>query len=256
MQVGHIGAVTVGAGRSRVIVPITPATEAEAITQAAHATLSGADVVEWRVDSLADTSIEHACHIAALLTTRIAQPLLATFRTAAEGGAPIESRSYEQLLHSLIASGSIDAVDVEFFHESGPATVRKIMSYARDGGIPVIASHHDFSATPSAEKIVHILTQMADSGANIAKIATMPRTPADVATLLSATWEASTEVEIPVITMAMGPLGSLSRAAGGLFGSAATFAMVDHASAPGQVPITELVPVMRSLERWSEVPGA
>ena len=53
----------------------------------------------------------------------------------------------------------------------------------------------------------------------------------------------------PVISMAMGSLGSISRIAGENFGSAVTFATVGAASAPGQFPIQELRTMMEVLHQ-------
>ena len=44
----------------------------------------------------------------------------------------------------------------------------------------------------------------------------------------------------PVITMAMGALGLISRLAGETFGSALTFGAGEKASAPGQIPAKQL----------------
>ena len=78
-------------------------------------------------------------------------------------------------------------------------------------------------------------------GADIAKVAVMPKNYKDVLVLLNATLKARTEhLEIPIITMSMGPEGGVTRLAGGLFGSDLTFAIGKEASAPGQIPIGEL----------------
>ena len=52
----------------------------------------------------------------------------------------------------------------------------------------------------------------------------------------------SSDLLLPVrlITMAMGDLGVLSRVLGHLYGSAATFAALTDASAPGQLPLPDL----------------
>ena len=76
---------------------------------------------------------------------------------------------------------------------------------------------------------------------DIAKIAVMPVSEKDVLTLLQATLEAKEKhVKIPLITMAMGGKGSITRIAGGLFGSSITFAAGKRSSAPGQIGIEQL----------------
>ena len=87
-------------------------------------------------------------------------------------------------------------------------------------------------------------------GAYICKIATMPHSPADVLTLLDATRIMSAEhADRPLITMAMGALGIVSRVSGETFGSAATFGMAGTPSAPGQIPVEDLHEVMTVLGR-------
>jgi len=87
-------------------------------------------------------------------------------------------------------------------------------------------------------------------GADICKIAVMPRSAADVLTLLDATRIMHEEyADRPLITMSMGGLGVVSRIAGQVFGSAATFGMVGTASAPGQVDASELRALLDVLER-------
>ena len=58
--------------------------------------------------------------------------------------------------------------------------------------------------------------------------------------LLAATARARAAVYIPLITMSMGGVGSLSRIMGWVYGSAATFAVGKNSSAPGQVAIEDL----------------
>ena len=58
-------------------------------------------------------------------------------------------------------------------------------------------------------------------GADVAKVAVMPRDPQDVLTLLAATYRAGQTIGVPLITMSMGGVGSLSRIMGWVYGSAA-----------------------------------
>lgn len=198
------------------------------------------DVVEWRVDLYAPftagAGADPAPAVAALtrLTELLPQtPLLATFRTTAEGGgAEISAEHYVELIAALAGSGLAAAVDVEHLH---PLAARAIEA-AHSHGTPVVASNHDFDATPDADEIVARLAAMETAGADVAKIAVMPRSAADVVTLLDATERRHRTAENPLITMSMGALGAVTRIGGGAFGSAATFATVGEASAPGQLP--------------------
>lgn len=73
-------------------------------------------------------------------------------------------------------------------------------------------------------------------GADILKLAVMPREEADVERLRMAGREASVRTGHPVIAIAMGELGKRSRTQAERFGSAVTFGCLGRASAPGQVP--------------------
>jgi 3-dehydroquinate dehydratase I len=83
----------------------------------------------------------------------------------------------------------------------------------------------------------------------VAMVQVMPRDRADVLRLLAATAEADDKARIPLISMSVGPLGSVSRMVGGLFGSWLSFAVGESASAPGQIPVGDLVTVYDIIRR-------
>lgn len=237
-----------------IIVPLTapdlPGLEAQ--IAALHAA-NVADLVEWRVDlyelftagggSDPAPAVEALRQVAELLPST---PVLATFRTQDEGGsAPISPESYVALIEALAASGLADAVDVEYRHPLAADAIVAAQSHAT----PVVASNHDFAATPNEQEIVDRLAAMERAGAEVAKIAVTPTSAADVLTLLSATERRYRDSGVPLITMSMGALGAVTRLCGGAFGSAATFATVGAASAPGQLPAVEVRAALALLRR-------
>lgn len=244
-----------------IIVPITASDPAQLERQAGA--LAGnpvVDLVEWRVDLYEPTptgpaagsagagaptgavagpagaGADPAPAVAALETLAGLlpdTPILATFRTTAEGGSTeIADEAYIALIDALAATGLVAAVDVEYRH---PWAARAIEA-AHAHEVAVVASNHDFTATPPADEIVARLEAMEVAGADVAKIAVMPGSAADVVALLAATETRHRDAGIPLITMSMGALGAVTRIGGGTFGSAATFATVGEASAPGQLP--------------------
>lgn len=231
-----------GAGRPKVIVPLTGGTVPALLDQARDVVAAGPDLVEWRVDHLGPGDAAPADVVAAGRELRAALgglPLLVTIRTAAEGGlAAVADANYVAVYRAVLEAGLADLVDVEVMRDE--ATVRTLVDLAHAAGALVVASNHDFDATPPREEIVRRLLHMADRGADVLKIAVMPHDPGDVLALLAATWEASGRTERPLITMAMAGTGVASRVAGGVFGSAATFGTVGAASAPGQVELGAL----------------
>lgn len=224
-----------------IIVPIT-ATDPAQLEKQARA-LAGnpvVDMVEWRVDLyepfIAGAGTHPAPAVAALeaLSGQLPDtPILATYRTTAEGGsAEISDDAYVALIDALAATGLAAAVDVEYRHPLATAAI----DAAHAHGVAVVVSNHDFEGTPAGEEIIARLEAMEDAGADVAKVAVMPRSAADVVTLLAATERRYRVAGIPLITMSMGDQGAVTRIGGGTFGSAATFATVGDASAPGQLP--------------------
>ena len=143
-----------------------------------------------------------------------------------------------KVIEALIAAGVPDAVDVEIFRDE--AVVDRIIAAAHAADVKVIASNHEFGHTPAAEELVRRLLLMERRGADVLKIAVMPKSPGDVLALLGATWTTSQQATRPLITMSMTATGVVSRLAGGTFGSCATFGTVGKASAPGQIPVAQL----------------
>ena len=124
---------------------------------------------------------------------------------------------------------------------------------SRAAGVQLVMSFHDFRATPPLTDLQEKFALAEQLGGDIAKVAVMPRDVEDVLTLLSATLQASRTLSIPVISMSMGGAGAVTRLAGGLFGSALSFAVGQQASAPGQWPIEELETALALLRKATGV---
>ena len=270
-------------GVPAVAVSLTGPTAAHARAQARHAIDAGADVLELRVDLLEEVDAlvafteapSEAATDSMVVATAAAQvleclrrmtdvidatPLLLTCRTAAEGGrARLDDSGYSALLCSVLdelagwePGRRPSAVDVEVQR----GCLLQVSEQAHGLGIDVVASFHDFKATPVDDVLEDVLSRMASEGADLAKIAVWPTGADDVARLLGVCARAAaapgegTGLGLPVAAMSMGALGAVSRVAP-VFGSALTFAVVPdeqgetQASAPGQLPIQD---VRRCLE--------
>lgn len=229
----------IGIGIPKICVSITGRTEEEIYNQAKKIKEERADIAEWRMDYcekdfLFSKSKEIIRNIVEILDTI---PVIATFRTKDEGGEQqIEQLCYIKLKKKLMMESKADLIDIEL--STGEAIVKELIEYAHCYGKKVIVSNHDFHCTPSKTEIKERIDKMQKAGADIAKIAVMPKTGRDVLDLLEATMEVKKkEIRIPVITMAMGNLGKVSRISGEIFGSAVTFGSIGEPSAPGQIEI-------------------
>jgi len=234
---------TLGPGRPALCVPLVGRTLHDLVTRASGLPDGVADVVEVRLDHLTaaddpDRVVAALDAVRAVLPDDV--PVLATFRSQAEGGERhLDADAYRDLLLRVVAAGSADAVDVEQF--SRPDVVDTVVEAAHDAGLAVVASSHDFDATPAHDEIVSRLLAQQELGADVVKVAVTPHGAADVLTLLAATttFRAGAGL-VPAVTMAMGPLGVVSRLAGETFGSCLTFGSVGTASAPGQLDAVAL----------------
>lgn len=234
--------VTIGGGSPLICVPIV-ARDEQALSDQARKILAGVpDMIEWRVDFFNQAekpdSLKKALRI--LNQTIGSIPLILTCRAFAEGGArEISLEDRLRIIEIACSTGIPDLVDIEL--SSGIEAIRQVVSAAGKDNVQTILSFHDFQKTPSREFIKEKLFAAQQAGGNIAKVAVMPQSVEDVLTLLEANLEARRgPVEIPIITMAMGKIGVITRMAGWLFGSDVTFAVGEQASAPGQIPIKQL----------------
>lgn len=231
----------IGEGMPKICVPIVENRRDEILKMAREIVNSSADMVEWRVDwfeAVFDT--EEVGKVAAELREILGEmPLLFTFRTKAEGGErEITPDQYKKLLLDVAANSSVDMVDVEVFLDN---EVVPLICDLKDWGVIVVASNHDFEGTPPKEEIIRRLRYMQDVGADVLKMAVMPKEQSDVATLMDATKEmVSKYAKRPVVTMSMSEMGIVSRLEGQLFGSAVTFGALKKTSAPGQINVEKL----------------
>ncbi len=205
------------------------------------------DIIEWRLDDFAGLEdMAASLRVVARLRAICGEvPLLLTCRAPEEGGCARElpQRERRRLLDGLIASGHIDLIDVEL--GSGDDFLGHISAMSMRYSVKTIFSYHNFTVTPPQEELVALLQKMEKSGADIAKLAVMPRCHRDVLALFQANLTARTSLlAIPVIAIAMGELGRISRLAAGLFGSDITFAHAAGASAPGQLHIADMQQMM------------
>lgn len=243
----RLGSTVLAQGQCKVCVPImgTCLKDIEAASAAARA--AGADILELRADSMcAMPSIQLAAQMCnAVREGSEGLPLIFTLRTARDGGAgSAHCAAYEALLTALVTehNGLCDAVDVEL--SVGEAAFARIASAARGLGAAVIGSSHDFMKTPSCRDICARLAAMQRLGADVCKIAVMPENKLDVLELMRAAVLSEEELAAPIIAIAMGPLGVMTRVCGEAFGSCLTFGTAGKASAPGQIDARRLRSVL------------
>ena len=163
------------------------------------------------------------------------------------GVLELDEEGYLNLLNTIIVNRLGDAVDIELFHDED--RVKELVAEAHNYNVVLIMSNHDFEKVPAKDVIEFRLKKMAVLGADVPKLACMPHNAKDVLTLLSATNEVNEAIDNPLITMAMGDSGKVTRIAGQVFGSSLSFGAVEKTSAPGQLSIDDL----RNAENYLEI---
>jgi 3-dehydroquinate dehydratase-1 len=251
IQTVRIRDLIIGQGKPKVIVPIVGCTHSDILASAGKMDFAQIDLVEWRVDFYEDVFDANALSKTLKELRRIIEntPLLFTFRTKNEGGErEISQEKYVELNLDAARTGMVDLIDVEIM--SGDEAVEKLISSIHGFNVKVIASNHDFHKTPPREDLIFRLRKMQNMNADILKIAVMPKSKEDVLELLSATDLMNLNyAEKPIVTMAMGSLGVVTRLSGEVFGSSMTFGAVGQTSAPGQIPVDELDTVLRIIHK-------
>lgn len=243
--------IKIGEGIPKICAPLVGITNEEIIAEAKKLAALPVDVAEWRADWFeGGCDIRKVTDVLSELRTALKDiPLLFTFRTRREGGEKeLDAKDYTELNKKICVSGYVDLMDVEFF--TGESAVKEMIEEAHKCDVKVISSSHDFDKTPGKEELVDRLRRMQSLGADILKLAVMPRCERDVLVLLAATEEMKRKyANRPLVTMSMSGTGVISRLCGEIFGSAMTFGAAGKLSAPGQIGAEDLSTVLKLLHR-------
>ena len=225
-----------------IITPLVGKTPAAVLDEVAAIVPKRPDLLEWRIDFF-----EAIGDIAAVVDTarkiRVQAngiPVLLTRRNVSEGGQAIAiaEPAVVAMYTAACEAKCVELIDYEL--SNAPADQAKLREVSKANGIGLIASYHNFKMTPDAATLDAKFAAAEKLGADVGKVAVMPQSAQDVLALLAATDRARTATSLPLITMSMGGVGSLSRVMGFVYGSAATFAVGKSSSAPGQIAIEDL----------------
>jgi 3-dehydroquinate dehydratase/shikimate dehydrogenase len=205
-------------------VSLTPRSLDEVFSPDLSGDLSAADCAEIRLDYLTSPRDSVLAR-----WDKLRLPVIATCRGRERGGRFAGSIQEEiQILQYAVENGA-KFVDIDY-------------RFARPmPGATVIASLHDFEATPP--DLVSLMDRVCGSPGDIAKIATTVKSWDDnrrLLDLLKRRWPK------PVIVIGMGEIGQLTRIIGPARGSFLTYAGLSaNAAAPGQLSIRDMTQVYR-----------
>ncbi|RKD22648.1 3-dehydroquinate dehydratase [Ammoniphilus oxalaticus] len=243
----------IGSGQPIICIPLISQSVDQLVKECKQAVSKKPDMIEWRADFFSElANLESVIVAARMIRGEVGEiPLLFTIRSIHEGGQPVE-RSEEEivnLINAICRTGYIDLVDYEIRNDQ--QRIEGVLATAKQAGVYVVLSYHNFEKTPESSILIDKLRQAEQLGADMAKIAVMPQSNADVLQLLQAAQTTQEELSIPLIAISMGGLGAITRVAGWMFGSAVTFAIGNEESAPGQIPIADLRAMITQLQNAS-----
>ncbi|XP_065863546.1 bifunctional 3-dehydroquinate dehydratase/shikimate dehydrogenase, chloroplastic [Euphorbia lathyris] len=216
-----------------ICVPIMGESVDKMIIDLGKAKVSGADLVEIRLDSL--KSFNPHEHVKFLIS-RSPLPTLFTYRPKWEGGDYEGDENKRLDVLRLAMELGADYIDVEL-------QVARSFNDSIRGNKPakckVIVSSHNYHNTPSVEDLGNLVADIQASGADIVKIATTALDITDVARIFQITVHS----QVPIIGIVMGERGLISRILCAKFGGYLTFGTLESGivSAPGQPTIKDLL---------------
>ena len=201
--------------------------------------LTDADIIEWRADFLPKEEILKVAP--AVFEKFVGRELIFTLRTKSEGGnIDLSGHEYVALIKEVAALYRPDFIDFEYY--SHKDVFEEMLEFPN-----LVLSYHNFEETP--ENFLEIMSELTALSPAVVKMAVMPETEQDVLDVMNYTRGFKTlNTGQAYATMSMGELGILSRLAGRITGSCWTFASLDEASAPGQIPLGSLKKFLEVLE--------
>jgi len=208
------------------------------------AIFEGSDVVEMRVDLLADTSTDAIRRYLALLRKQSGgRPVLYTVRSVGEGGRFGGSTDEYLRLNEVGLRAGCEMLDLEAARDGPP--MRDMIARAARLGIGIVGSFHELGPMPSQEGVTTALRRCCLGGAAaVAKFVGVASEPSHALLVHSAA--AAAELPVPHIALAMGPFGRMSRVLNATL-TPVTHPLLPAAAAPGQLSVAEITAVRRSL---------
>lgn len=234
-------------GGNRICAVIAAPTAREAKKQF-HLARAGTQITEVRLDYLCDDR-ERASFLAWLRRSRIhrGKSWIATCRSRRCGGlfAGGVKQQIEWLAQAVAAGCAWCDIEVEMAARISAEELRRALAPAR-----LIISRHNFRGTP--RNLASIIRQLGRAGGDAIKIAAHCNSVGESLRVLDVARERRNIIAVP-----MGEAGLPARVLALRSGSAMAYAAVDRATAPGQLPLTDMRDLYRAdrLNRATRVYG-
>jgi 3-dehydroquinate dehydratase/shikimate dehydrogenase len=166
------------------------------------------------------------------------RPIAFACRPVAEGGRWDDGETRRRTVLLEAVKRGFDYVDVEYRSDFMDVAMEK-------SGTGLILSYHDLEGTP--EDLDGLYARMCARGADVVKIAVTPHSVADVGRLLEFAARARAGGGKPLVAIALGPLGIVTRLIGGRYGAPFLYAAAAAGAeaASGQLTAAMMAEVYR-----------
>ena len=238
--------IQIGRGIPKVIVPIAEQSREGILAMGKRLSQSEADAVEWRADYYDGLAVDTLVPLLGELRACLGDmPLIFTCRTQKEGGrADISDEKYAELNRTVLHSGNADAIDIEVFSH-GKRAAELIWEIRKEGFVSIGSCH--LAQMPQAGTLEDMFNAIQGMGADITKLAAMAQSTEDTLTLMAAARQAKQRGVSPLIAIAMGEHGIISRALAELTGSDGVFAALGKGTAPGQLSLEATRKILKTI---------
>ena len=177
------------------------------------------------------------------LVGQLKKPWIACLRSQAEGGnwRGDDAEKIEELITAAELGAAI--IDIELSTSNLAAAIPLIKKKTR-----CLVSLHEMEMTPPLEQLKEIVRKQLSAGADICKVITTAKSPADNLNTLQLITEFP---KIRMVSFAMGHLGLVSRILCPLVGGYFTYASLGEGreSAPGQLTVGHLKKIYEMVKR-------
>ena len=184
----------------------------------------GSDIAELRVDFFKSTDNLDFNKI----VSNSVLPLIVTNRNRENGGLfSGDENTRLSILKKCISARPL-YVDIELNMQD--STREEMINYAKQNGVTVICSYHDFHATPSADSILQTYDKAYNTNCDLIKMVYTPKDNNDSIRILEVTNYIRNYKNKPFTLFGMGKYGQLTRIFSLFLGSSLTYCAINSDS--------------------------
>ncbi|OAY49600.1 bifunctional 3-dehydroquinate dehydratase/shikimate dehydrogenase, chloroplastic isoform X2 [Manihot esculenta] len=219
--------------QKRVVVctPLECETAAEMLSSMEKAREEGADLVEFRIDSM---SFSHISQLHKLFQLRTL-PAIVSFRADSWNASSSEDRNTSTCLQVMRLAVDLNVEFVEMDYEVASDTNMAECVYNRPNSKLIVSSYVN-GGKPSPEKLGNLIACMQSTGADVIKLVINVEYITDLASV----FKILAHCQVPLIALAVGSRGLISQLLGPKFGGFLVYGSLGDKTVPGMPTLFSL----------------